>query len=299
MMVANNLGLLLEDEGRFSEAEPLLRKSLALRRQLLGEDHPQTLTAINNLGTLLQAAGQLVEAEALYREALGRLRRVQGEEHRETLGAINNLGVLLLVADKPEEAEPFVREAMQKLQRVVGEQHPNAMSSIANLGVVLQRLDRLDEAETCFREALDKQRRALGDEHPATLNTAVILGGLLVERGRPQEVVSLLAPIEAAVRREFTGDNAAVVGRLLLRLGSARGALAQTAGEFAAAEATVLEANTILSSGAASPGSARDARSLGKAFVGLYTAWDKIEPGTGRDRQAAEWQAKLAALGTK
>jgi serine/threonine protein kinase/tetratricopeptide (TPR) repeat protein len=298
VLVANNLGMLLEDDGRFTEAEPLLRESLERRRRLLGNDHPQTLIAINNLGTLLQTAGQLAEAEALCREALGKLRRVQGETHRETLGAINNLGVLLMDAGKPAEAEPFVREAMEKLQAVVGEQHPNAMSAIANLGVVLMKLNRLDEAETCFREALGKQRRALGDDHPSTLNTAVMLGGLLLERGRHEATVALLAPIETAGRRVFTDGNASVAGRLLLRLGSARGALARTASEFAAAEANILEADTILTASAASSSSARDARSLAKAFVGLYAAWDKLEPG-GHDAKAAAWQTKLDALDGK
>ena len=66
----NNLGSLLEAQGKLEEAEVLYRRALEGFERVLGVDHPNTLTSVNNLGWLLQDQGKLEEAEVLYRRAL-------------------------------------------------------------------------------------------------------------------------------------------------------------------------------------------------------------------------------------
>ncbi len=46
------------------------RETLKMRREILGDQHPDTLTSMNNLASLLQAKGELAEAESLHRETL-------------------------------------------------------------------------------------------------------------------------------------------------------------------------------------------------------------------------------------
>ena len=43
--------------GAYSEATAMARQALAIRRQVLGEGHPDTATSLDNLALLLQAAG--------------------------------------------------------------------------------------------------------------------------------------------------------------------------------------------------------------------------------------------------
>jgi len=291
----NNLGLLLSEQGRLDEAEPLLREAVERRTRVLGPEHPATLTSLNNLGTLLHRSRRFDEAEVIYRRSLEARRRLSGDDDPLTLGALNNLGVMLVEAGKPAEAEPLVRATMQGLQRLLGPRNSNAMASIANLGAVLVALERFDEAESMFREAIDKQRQVLGDDHPGTLNSVLLLGGLWWERARHGEVVTLLAPIESAARKAFTGSNALLVGRMLVFLCGARAALAKNAAELAAAEAGLQEAWSILAADA--PPVPKDVRRVAKAFVELYTAWDELEPGTGRDARATEWRTKLDSIG--
>jgi tetratricopeptide (TPR) repeat protein len=63
----NNLASLLESQGKYDEAEPLHRQTLALRKKILGPEHPSTLISINNLALLLESQGKYDEAELLYR----------------------------------------------------------------------------------------------------------------------------------------------------------------------------------------------------------------------------------------
>ena len=43
------------DQGKYAEAEPLVRRSLEIRRQVLGEQHPDTATSYNNVAIVLSA----------------------------------------------------------------------------------------------------------------------------------------------------------------------------------------------------------------------------------------------------
>ncbi|MEE8511990.1 MAG: tetratricopeptide repeat protein [Acidiferrobacterales bacterium] len=43
--------------GRYGEAEPLYKRSLAIREKALGPDHPDVATSLNNLARLYSAQG--------------------------------------------------------------------------------------------------------------------------------------------------------------------------------------------------------------------------------------------------
>ena len=60
----------LYQRGHYRDAVPLLKRALAICRRHLGEEDPETLTAINNLALILNASGQSAEAEPLLRTAL-------------------------------------------------------------------------------------------------------------------------------------------------------------------------------------------------------------------------------------
>ena len=47
------MGLILDGQGKYEEAEAMHRQALAGHKMALGVDHPDTLTSINNLGLVL------------------------------------------------------------------------------------------------------------------------------------------------------------------------------------------------------------------------------------------------------
>ena len=66
----NNLALVYEDQGRYAEAEPLLKRSLAVEEKSLGPDNPDLGPALNNLALVYEDQGRYAEAEPLYRRFL-------------------------------------------------------------------------------------------------------------------------------------------------------------------------------------------------------------------------------------
>jgi serine/threonine protein kinase/tetratricopeptide (TPR) repeat protein len=287
-----NMGVLLQRQGKLAEAEPYYREALQKMRDVLGADHQNTLWAIGNLGVLLDEEGKLGEAEPYYREALAIRRRMLGEDNPDTLAAIMNMGVLLQKRDKLSEAEPFLREAVEKMRRVLGSENLNTLLAIGNLGYLLEREGKLTEAEPYDREVLEKARRLLGEDNPGTLLAIGLMGGLLEKQGKHDAAEKLLAPAEPATRKAFTGDNAYRLALLLMNLGKARTGL----GEFAAAEANLLEAQPIFVR-ARGPEHDRGTRECIQAIVDLYSTWNTREPRKGYDTKAADWRRKLEALG--
>ena len=73
--------------GRYAEAEPLYRRSLAIWEKQLGRDHPDVATSLNNLADLYQAMGRYAEAEPLYRRSLAIREKQLGRDHPDVATA--------------------------------------------------------------------------------------------------------------------------------------------------------------------------------------------------------------------
>ena len=81
----------LRNAGKYADAQPLAKESLELRRKVLGEEHPDTISSTNNLAGCINHQGRYAEAEPMYRQALELQRKVLGEEHPDTIRSTNNL----------------------------------------------------------------------------------------------------------------------------------------------------------------------------------------------------------------
>jgi tetratricopeptide (TPR) repeat protein len=149
-MDLNNLAELLRVQGKYDEAEPLCRQSLAIRRKVcaihltassrdhsckvLGEEHPDVATSLNNLAVLLKTQGKYDEAEPLYRQSLAIDRKVSafmsvwlfhrtscqvyGDEHPDVAGDLNNLAELLKAQGKYDDAEPLYQQSLAIMRKV-------------------------------------------------------------------------------------------------------------------------------------------------------------------------------------
>ncbi len=126
----NNLGLVLEADGKLAEAEAEYRRALTLV--------PDDPRARNNLGGVLLKQGRVPEA----RDILERLHR----ERPDHVPALFNLAKLYREGGRFLEAEPLYRSILHT--------EPGNVPAKIDLGHTLVRLNQLDEAETLFRSAL-------------------------------------------------------------------------------------------------------------------------------------------------
>jgi ATP/maltotriose-dependent transcriptional regulator MalT len=79
-----NLAELLDNEGKYAEAETEYRSVLTLREKVVGGEHPDTLATCFNLATCLRAEGNASDAKALAQRAVDGARKSLGPEHPDT-----------------------------------------------------------------------------------------------------------------------------------------------------------------------------------------------------------------------
>jgi tetratricopeptide (TPR) repeat protein len=185
------VGIYFYQRGQFKEAEPLWKSVLAICEQVLGPEHPDTLSSLNNLAALYDDLGKYEEAEPLYQRALETRERVLGPEHPDTLGTVNNLAELYRNQGKFEQAEPLYQRALTTYERVLGPDHPNTLSTVNNLANLYAGQGKYKEAEPLYQRALEARERVLGPEHPDTAQTLGNLAVFYHEQGKYEQAEPL------------------------------------------------------------------------------------------------------------
>jgi serine/threonine protein kinase/Flp pilus assembly protein TadD len=199
----NQLGNILDEAGRVSEAEHLYRKAFEGAQRLLGPEHPTTLIAASNLGGTLREENRLAEAESIQLQTLETRRRVLGANHPDTLAAQHNLANTLGDLGRTEEAEKLLVQTLEAQRHVLGEENPETLLTMENLGGILHERGRNPEAETILREALEYERRLNGIDQALAFPTADFLGATLSAEGKFREAKKLyLDRLEVASRNQ-------------------------------------------------------------------------------------------------
>jgi tetratricopeptide (TPR) repeat protein len=177
----------LQDQGRYRDAEPIFRQVLTERERLLGPEHPDTLAARHRLASSLDDQGRYPEAESEYRAVLTLEEKVLGSEHPTTLGTRNNLGNLLYEQGKYADAEKVYRDVLKLKEKVLGIDDPSTFKTKGNLASALDEEGKYSESVAEDRELLERQEKVLGAEHPDTLATLSNLADGLSQLGRYAE----------------------------------------------------------------------------------------------------------------
>src|SRR5216684_2004113 len=174
-IIQNNLASVLVAEARFSEAEPLFKRSLAIAEEEVGPDHREVVIVLNNLATLFEDHGRYSEAEPLYERALAIDEKALGPSHRNVATELNNLAWFYTLQGKYSEAEPLFKRALAIDEKILGQEHPNLATELNNLAGLYFNLGKYSEAEPLLQRALAIDEKTLGPNHP---DVATILSDL-------------------------------------------------------------------------------------------------------------------------
>jgi tetratricopeptide (TPR) repeat protein len=159
--------------------------------QVLGPDHPDTLTARNSLAAAYQAAGRVAEAIPLYEQTLAACQRLLGADHPRTLNARSNLAVAYAAAGRPGEAIPLLKRTVAGREQVLGPDHRDTVKSRSNLASAYRDAGRVAEAIPLLERTVASQQRVLGADHPDTLTAQNNLAAAYRDAGWVAESIPL------------------------------------------------------------------------------------------------------------
>jgi tetratricopeptide (TPR) repeat protein len=120
----NQAATYLQRRGEPAVSLPLFERALELRREMLGEEHPDTLTSASNLAANLRGLGHYEAARRLDEDVLTRRREMLGAEHPDTLMSARNLASNLRRSGQYEAARRLDEDTLARQQRVLVKSTP-------------------------------------------------------------------------------------------------------------------------------------------------------------------------------
>lgn len=145
------LGRLLNDQGKYQEAEKILRQVATERGRILGPEHPDTLATRDSLAFALVWQSKYAEAEEEDRAILKLREKALGPAHPDTLTTRNNLASALLWDGKYAEAEIEYRRVITLREKLLGPEDPSTLKTRENLANVLLAQAKYQKAEARTR----------------------------------------------------------------------------------------------------------------------------------------------------
>lgn len=217
------IGAIYLAQGRYKEAETLLRAAMAAQTSLYGNSSPETLETMADLSTILLTKADYDTADQVLRDILPKLREGhrQGKINPESLqNVLNNFAVLQRAKGESSEAEQLLREAVGLRASLPAETQSATRRCETVLVLTLLDQGKFDEAESFARELVAEFRRMPDTKAPEMCSALTILGSVLMEQNKLDEAEPVLLASYESLKLSQAGDNprASLAKRRLLEL---------------------------------------------------------------------------------
>lgn len=167
--LAHNMASYLLHQGQWNDAEKLQLKAVELRIEVLGPDHPDTLSSMNTLASTYQYQGRLEQAAKLGVQVIERSNTRLGLNHPDTLNIMNNLASIYQAQGRWEEAEKLLVLVIERSKARLGADHPIKLNSMNILASICHAQGRWEEAERLGVQVMEAFTAKHGTDHPNTL----------------------------------------------------------------------------------------------------------------------------------
>ncbi|KAJ6471998.1 P-loop containing nucleoside triphosphate hydrolase protein [Mycena sanguinolenta] len=192
--------------GRNTEAKELAVREVEKQRNLLGDDHLDTLGAKHNLANIYIKMGRFKEAEKLQVMVLKKQRKLLGDDDLFTLHTMDSLILTYREMGRFKEAEQLQVVVLEKQKKLFGDDISNTLSTRHSLANTYNSLGRFEEAEKLQVVVVEKWKKALGDDHLNTLNAMHNLALTYYGLGRFEEAEQFEVVV-LEKRRKLLGDD--------------------------------------------------------------------------------------------
>ncbi len=213
--------------GRLEAAHAFYHRSLAIRRNIFGEDHLLVGVSLDKLADCLEHLGKTTEASeladrarAIFKAHLNRLNealsilqqqeqfadalpiateaaelafRVAGENARLYAQSLNNLAFIYKQLGKHGEAEQYYSKALDIWKAVENTLNdPDYAAGLYNFGALYLAQDEHSKAEPLFRQAVEILRASVGADEPIFLEILYFTARVLDSPGEDASEIRVL-----------------------------------------------------------------------------------------------------------
>ncbi|MGE4191421.1 MAG: tetratricopeptide repeat protein, partial [Thermoanaerobaculia bacterium] len=192
--------------GSYDRAEPVLRRTLELRRTAHGPEHAEVATALERLGELEFERARFDESGRLAGEALAMRRRVLAPGDPQIAESLDLEALVARQTGDLAAATALHEEALAIKRAALGEDDPSVAESYNYLGIIRRWSDDYAGAEANYRKALTIWQGALGSDHPKVAMAMNNLALALHVRGNYAESERIFEEL-VPLRRRLLGNS--------------------------------------------------------------------------------------------
>jgi CHAT domain-containing protein len=195
--VLNDLAELHRAQGRYADAEPLYKRSLAIREKALGPDHLDVAASLNNLALIYEAQGRYAEAESLLKQSLAIKEKTFGPEHPYVAIALHNLASIYQAQGRYADAESLYERSLAIAEKLIAEQaigpdHPAIATLLNSMAMLYAKQGRFADAEPLLKRSLAMREKVFGHDHPAIAVSLNSLAALYRAQGRYADALPIV-----------------------------------------------------------------------------------------------------------
>jgi len=182
----SDLGYAFNAVGRPKRALELAQQALDIRRELLGERHPDTAQSLNNMASYYDTLGNPKRALKLAEQSLAIRRELLGERHPDTASSLSNIASYHHALGNPKRALELAEQALGIRRELLGESHPDAAISLGNMASYHYALGNPKRALKLAEQELGIRREFLGERHPDTATSLHNMAYYLFQLRQPR-----------------------------------------------------------------------------------------------------------------
>lgn len=235
-----DLAALYRIQAKYAEAEPLLKRALAILEDVLGPEDQNVATSLNALAGVYAILGNFADAEKLYKRALAIQEKLLRPDEAEIANSLDGLALVYTVQSKYFDAEQLYKHALAIREKVFGPDHPAVANSLSSLALLYFGQVNYTKAEPLYHRSIRILEKTLGQDHPSLANSLSGLAGLYMRQGRRPQAESLFKRALAIQEKALGAEDSVVAGTL-----SALAWLNMTYGKYAEAESLYTRALAI------------------------------------------------------
>jgi esterase/lipase superfamily enzyme/Tfp pilus assembly protein PilF len=290
----SGLGDVYRAQGRHADAEPLLKRGLAVVEKARGLDDIAVFAPLLHLAQLYIDQRRYADAVRLHERGLAILEGMLGPEHPNIAPSLALLTELHRAQGHEADAEPLLKRSLAIAEKAHGADHPDVGRLLAELGLLYLGQGRHADGEPLVKRSLAIAEKAHGRDHPEVAKLLTELGLRYLAQGQFTDAAPLLERSRAIAERAL-GSGDLDLARPL----GAVGWLYQFQGRYTDAEPLVKRSLAIVEKvrGPTHPDTGAALNSLGLLYVvqGRYAEAEPLlkrslaiaEKARGRDHQDA------------
>ena len=190
----------------YIKAKILYQGLYNLYKRQLGENHPDTLSALNNLANSCSYLGDYSKACELQSIVYIRNKEILGENHPDTLRSLVTLLNSYSYLGDYSKACEILNIVYIRNKELLGENHPYTLRSLASLASSYSDSGDYSKALELQNTVYNAFKELLGENHPDTLSALNNLANLYSDLGDYSKAYELQNIVYNA-RKETLGEN--------------------------------------------------------------------------------------------